>query len=111
MFLALAVAVPALGYWLMVIDIHAYLRALRGALIRVKDHLPGLPAWARQETPGCLRSLGLDWPCTENDVKQAYRAMAETLHPDRGGDRRRFLLLQEQFEEAMRFLRDDGQDG
>ncbi len=106
-FLALIVIAPAVGYWLMIIDIRAYLRALRGMLVVVKDHLPHFtPYWAHRHTPGCIRSLGLDLPCTEEEVKQAYRRLAETLHPDRGGDRQRFLLLQGQFEEAIQFLRD-----
>ncbi len=106
-FLALILTGPALGYWLMVIDIRAYLRALRGAIICVKNHLPHLPSWAREETPGCLRTLGLQWPCTEEDVKRAYHKLAKELHPDRGGDRRHFLLLQEQFEAAVEFVRQD----
>ncbi len=90
----------------MVLDIRAYLRALRGALIVVKNHLPHLPGWAKQHTPGCIRSLGLKLPCTEAEIKQAYRGLAEKLHPDRGGDRQRFLLLQRQLEEATRFIRE-----
>jgi DnaJ-class molecular chaperone len=73
----------------------------------VKDHLPYLtPYWAHEHTPGCIRSLGLDLPCTEIEVKQAYRQLAESLHPDRGGDRQRFMLLQDEFEAAIQFLRD-----
>ncbi len=106
-FLALILTGPALGYWLMVVDIRAHLRALRGTLMCVKNHLPHLPSWAREETPGCLRALGLKWPCTEEDVKRAYHKLADALHPDRGGDRRHFLLLQEQFEAAVEFVRQD----
>ena len=94
-FLLVVVVLPLLGHYFMVIDIRAYLRALRGALIKVVYYFPELPAWARYETPGCLRALGLRVPCTESDVKRAYRRLAERLHPDRGGDKRRFLLLQE----------------
>jgi hypothetical protein len=106
-FLALIVMGPAIGYWLMIVDIRAYLRALRGMLVVVKDHLPHFtPYWAHRHTPGCIRSLGLELPCTEAEVKQAYRRLAETLHPDRGGDRQRFLLLQGEFEAAIEFVRD-----
>ncbi len=94
------------AYALMVIDIRAYLRALRGALVRVTNHFPHLPTWARYETPGCLKSLGLRLPCTEEDVRRRYRELAEKLHPDRGGHRREFLRLQRQFELAMEFLAD-----
>jgi hypothetical protein len=105
-FLALSVLLPALGHYFMVIDFRAYLRALRGALIKVAYYFPELPLWARYETPGCLRALGLSVPCTEADVKRAYHRLAEKLHPDRGGDTRRFLLLQEQSEEALQYVRE-----
>ncbi len=103
-FFALALGVPVLGYLIMVVDVRAYLRALRGVLVRAVFHFPEIPGWARYETPGCLKALGLTLPCTEDDVKQAYRKRAESLHPDRGGDRQMFLKLQRQFEESMRFL-------
>ena len=102
--LLLVLGAPALGYWLMVADIRAYLRSLRGALTVVSQRLAHLPAWARSETPSCLRSLGLQLPCSVEDVKRAYRKHAEAMHPDRGGDRQRFLALQRHFEEAMRFV-------
>lgn len=107
-FLTLVVLLPALGYWFMVIDIRAYLRALRGMLMVVQRRFrPTVPDWARRETPGCIRSLGLELPCTEEDIKQAYRRLADEVHPDRGGDRHRFMVLRRQFEEALCFLRDD----
>lgn len=111
LYLVLVFGLPLLGYVFLVMDIRAYLRALKGALVIVKNHIPGLPAWARQYTPGSLRSLGLDMPCTEEDVKRAYRALAEKMHPDRGGDRQKFLVLQAQFEEAMEFVRDANRRG
>lgn len=110
-YLVLAFGLPIMGYWLMVIDIRAYLRALKGALMIVKNHIPGLPAWAKQHTPGSLRSLGLDMPCTEDEVKRAYRKLADSMHPDRGGDRRKFLILQSQFEEAIEWVREVNQRG
>lgn len=107
-FIALVIGAPLLGYWFMVCDIRAYLRALRGSLIVVRNHISHLPLWARQYTPGCIRSLGLELPCTEEDIKKAYRRLAETMHPDRGGDRQKFMMLQRQFEAALQFVRDDG---
>jgi hypothetical protein len=106
LYCGLLVALPVLGYAMMVIDIRAYLRALRGMLVRVVYHFPSVPTWARHETPGCLRTLGLSLPCTREDVKRAYRSRAEKLHPDRGGDRRKFLTLQRDFEAALQFLTD-----
>ena len=102
--LLLAVAAPILGYVLVAIDIRAYIRALRGALVRFTYHFPGVPTWARQETPACLTALGLRLPCSAEQVRQAYHRIAEHVHPDRGGDRRRFSQLQKDFESSLRFL-------
>ena len=105
-YLLLIIGLPLIGYWLMIVDIRAYLRALKGALVIVKNHIPGLPSWAKQYTPASLRSMGLEMPCSEQEVKRAYRVLAERLHPDRGGDRQKFLELQRHFEEAMEFVRE-----
>jgi hypothetical protein len=45
-------------------------------------------------------------PCTVEDLKHAYRQRVKELHPDHGGDQRRFLILQAQFEEALAFVSD-----
>ncbi len=103
---AAVVLIPALGYWLLAVDIRRYLRALRGALVKVRYYFPQVPAWARQDAPACLLALGLQLPCTPTDVKRAYRRLAKELHPDRGGDRRQFMELQRNCEASLRFLRD-----
>jgi hypothetical protein len=94
----------SLGYVFMVLDYRAYLRSLRRALVRVANYLPYVPEWAVVETPRCLSSMGLRMPCTQEDLLRAYRERVKELHPDRGGDRRRFLALQNNFEEAAAFL-------
>jgi hypothetical protein len=104
-FLAAIIVLPLIGYWLTILDIRAYMRALRGTLVRIATGRSDVPDWLRDETPPCLRALGLSLPCTEEDVKQAYRRLAKELHPDRGGDVRRFLLLQTHLEQAYYFLR------
>jgi hypothetical protein len=104
-FLAVIVGLPLIGYVLTVLDIRAYLRALRGALVLIVTPIYEVPAWLRDETPPCLRALGLHMPCTEEDVKQAYRRLAKELHPDRGGDVKRFLMLQDQHEQAIHYVR------
>lgn len=106
LFVLLVVGIPLVGYCLMVADVRAYLRALRGALVIVKYHFTSIPNWARRETPGCIRALGLRLPCTETDLKIAYHRLAEQLHPDRGGDRRKFAHLKTQFEESLKFVRE-----
>jgi len=105
-FALLVVGIPAIGYLLMVADFRAYLRALRGALIIVQYHFQHIPLWARQETPACLKALGLRLPCSEEQLKVAYRKLAEQLHPDRGGDRKRFARLKAHYEEAATFIRE-----
>ena len=103
-FLLVVVLVPAAGYVFMVLDFRAYLRTLRRGLILAVDVFTGLPPWARQYTPRPVAALGLTMPCTCEDLKRAYRERVKHLHPDRGGDQRRFLVLQAQFEEAMKIV-------
>jgi hypothetical protein len=107
LFLVVAAVLPALGYIYMYVDFRAYLRSLRRAIALVRNYLPQIPQWARQETPRCLSAFGLSMPCTLDDLKSAYRRKVKTLHPDRGGDRRKFLTLQGHFEQAERFLLDN----
>ena len=103
-FLSLVVLLPALGYVFMVLDFRAYLRSLRRGLILAAQSFHGIPAWARHQTPRSIAALGLMMPCTVGDLKRAYRGKVMQLHPDRGGDQRRFLLLQAEFEEALAIL-------
>jgi hypothetical protein len=100
-YLATIVVLPALGYLAMAADFRAYLRSLRRALVLVTNYRPELPDWVRRTTPNCILALGLTMPCTEEEVLAAYRRKVKQLHPDLGGDRRAFLRLQKQFEEAM----------
>jgi hypothetical protein len=95
------------GHVLMLIDFRRYLRSLRRTIIVVANYLPHIPAWARQDTPRCLVALGLRMPCTEADVLRSYRNKVKRLHPDRGGDQRRFLLLQADFEQALVYVREN----
>jgi hypothetical protein len=100
-YLILAFGLPTLGYVAMVLDFRAYLRSLRRALVIVTQYRPELPEWVRRTTPHCILALGLTMPCTTDDVLAAYRRKVKLLHPDRGGDRRAFLRLQNHFEQAM----------
>jgi hypothetical protein len=93
-----------LGYLFMALDYRAYLRSLRRALVHVANYLPHMPEWAIIETPRCLAAMGLRMPCTQEDLLRAYRDRVKILHPDHGGDKRRFLALQQNFEEASAFL-------
>lgn len=100
-YIALALGLPVLGYVCMALDIRAYLRSLRRALVLVSHYRVELPAWVRRDTPRCIQALGLQLPCTADDVLAAYREKVKSVHPDRGGNRRDFLKLQQHFEQAM----------
>lgn len=106
LFVAIGIGLPILGHWLAILDLRAYLRSLRGMLVKASHVFPGMPNWARYHTPGCLIALGLKLPCTEDDVKIAYRALAQIHHPDRGGDREKFTMLQRHFDNSIAFLRE-----
>lgn len=103
-FLALVILLPGLGYVFMVLDFRAYLRSLRRGLVLASQAFRGVPHWARSQTPRSIAAMGLMMPCTVDDLKQAYRQKVMQLHPDRGGDQRRFLRLQAEFEEALGIL-------
>ncbi len=103
-YLLLILGVIAAGYACMVLDIRAYLRSLRRALVVITHYRVELPEWIRRDTPRCIQALGLTMPCTTEEVLEAYRERVKVLHPDRGGSRREFLLLQRHFEEAMSLL-------
>jgi hypothetical protein len=103
---AALVGILVAGHALMLIDFRRYLRSLRRTIIMVANYLPHIPAWARQDTPRCLVALGLRMPCTEADVLRSYRKKVKRLHPDRGGDQCRFLVLQADFEQALAYLRE-----
>jgi len=105
-YLALAFGLALLGYVCMVLDIRAYLRSLRRALVLITHYRVDLPEWVRRDTPRCILALGLTMPCTTDDVLAAYRRKVKRLHPDRGGDRREFLRLQTHFEQAMSLVAD-----
>jgi hypothetical protein len=100
-FFAVIILLPALGYFFMVQDFRAYLRSLRRGLVQISHYFNTIPDWARHETPSAIAALGLRLPCTPEDLKRAYRRQVKLLHPDHGGDPRKFLLLQTQFEQAL----------
>ena len=53
----------------------------------------------------CIQTLNLTWPCTEAEVKGAYRKLVKSAHPDGGGSQELFLALQEAYEQALQFCR------
>jgi hypothetical protein len=59
----------------------------------------------QHQTPACLRQLDLSFPCSEAEVKAAYRQLVKRAHPDQGGSHAEFLTLQEAYEQALRLCR------
>jgi hypothetical protein len=100
-YFALIVGIAIAGYVGMALDIRAYLRSLRRALVVIGHYRMELPDWIRKDRPRCIQALGLTLPCTTEEVLAAYRMKVKCVHPDRGGDNREFLRLQEHFEQAM----------
>jgi len=103
-YMAFAFGIPLLGYVCMYLDYRAYLRSLRRAIMVVTGYRSDLPEWIRKTTPRCILALDLVMPCTAEEVLAAYRRKVKLLHPDRGGDRKKFLQLQAHFEQAMAFV-------
>ncbi|XXT18803.1 hypothetical protein WME94_52110 [Sorangium sp. So ce429] len=62
------------------------------------------PRKAADATPWFFRQLGLNWPCTEQDVKVAWRRGAKIHHPDQGGSNAGFIALKNAYDAAMTFL-------
>jgi hypothetical protein len=105
-YIVIVVALPIMGYVFMALDIRSYMRRIRGLLIHVSSYSGRVrtPDWLVRE-PAEIAALGLTMPCTEDDVLHAYRERVKELHPDRGGDRKRFLRFQAQFEAAVDLVR------
>ncbi len=106
-YLAVILGLPGLGYVFMVLDFRRYLRSLRRALVVVAQAVPVTPYWALRSRPTCLKTFGLELPCTEDEVLAAYREKAKEMHPDRGGDLDQFLRLQKHFDQARQLVRDE----
>jgi hypothetical protein len=105
-YFALIALVLVVGYGSMGLHIRDYLRSLRRALVLIGHFSRELPEWVRRDRPRCIQALGLHLPCTTAEVLAAYRKKVKQLHPDRGGDPREFLRLQEHFEQAMALVRE-----
>lgn len=103
-FVTLFFGVPLLGWLAMFADYRAYLRGLRRALVVVRRYTLQTPLWALRDRPQCLQELELSPECTREEVMAAYRRRVKRVHPDYGGDRRQFELLQQRLHEALRLV-------
>lgn len=57
---------------------------------------------SEMSTPDCLKELGLARLATVQDVKRAYRQLAQQHHPDAGGKHEDFIKLQSAYEAAIK---------
>ncbi len=64
----------------------------------------GLTNSQEDRRPECMIALGLSPPYTREDVKAAYFAKAQLLHPDHGGTVEDFRQLHSAFEQAQEFV-------
>jgi hypothetical protein len=100
-YLLLLFGVIVLGFASMSLHFRDYLRSLRRALLVINQYRLELPEWVRSDRPRCIEALGLRFPCTSDEVLAAYRRKVKQMHPDLGGDTKKFLQLQEHFQQAM----------
>jgi hypothetical protein len=56
------------------------------------------------KAPDCIAALGLTVPCAVDEIKRAYRQLAKNAHPDSGGTAPQFLALQQNYEQALRWV-------
>ena len=111
-YVALILGVTVLGNLFLALDIRRFFLSLRRRLVVIaRPLLHHTPYWALVDQPPCLVALGLQMPCTEEEVLAAYREKVKSMHPDRGGDVDRFLRLQKHFEQAMYLARKKTQPG
>ena len=75
------IALTVSGHVLMVLDIRAWLRSLRRALIVVTDHLPHFPRWSRHQTPRCLAAMGLKLPCNQEQLLRGLSPRSKKTPP------------------------------
>jgi len=54
--------------------------------------------------PSSFAQLGLSWPCTDTEVRRAWKLKAAASHPDRGGDHQTFINLTRARDEALRYV-------
>ena len=49
-----------------------------------------------------LQLLQLDWPCSLQELKKAFRKQSLKHHPDRGGDKHSFVRLSLAYKKILR---------
>jgi hypothetical protein len=78
----------------------AYEAARQANRVFVETYVYGATPAARS-LPPCLNLLDLSWPCTVQEIKQAFRRKVKTVHPDNGGNSADFQVLHRAYKEAL----------
>lgn len=60
---------------------------------------------SRSTPPDALAILGLTWPCSEEDVRTAWKRAAFESHPDRGGTHDEFVTIHRAYEMCLALVR------
>ena len=68
---------------------------------RDRFHLKPENRSSSSNVPTCLVALGLTSNATEDEIRSAYRRLAQSAHPDRGGEHESFLALNADYEAAL----------
>lgn len=59
-----------------------------------------LPRRKKLKVPGFVKDLGIEWPCTLDELNAAWRKLALQHHPDRGGSQAEFVRVKLAYEKA-----------
>ena len=77
-------------------------RYANGVFTETPSYRSGSNLWRTSPSaPECLATLGLSWPCTGRDVKQAFRTRVKRVHPDIGGSSEAFQTLHQAYKAAL----------
>jgi hypothetical protein len=57
-----------------------------------------------RDVPGWAAALDVSYPCSETQIRRAFRRRAFETHPDRGGSHEAFLAVRRAHDEALAAL-------
>jgi DnaJ-domain-containing protein 1 len=70
---------------------------------REEDGIRDVEATLTSKHAWCA-TLGVQFPCSAETVKAAYRRLAKTAHPDAGGDPTRFRAVEQAYRDALTYF-------
>lgn len=62
----------------------------------------------RESSPPFFSLLQVQWPCSEEEIKAAWRRLALEHHPDRGGSQSEFIRIKTAYEAAIQYAASHG---